>query len=310
MKFQIFSGKDFFKMHQQEKFCVKWNDFQENISSSFRLLRRDGDFADVTLACEDGKTIEAHKIILSSSSNFFQKILRKKQHPHPLIFMRGLRSEELESLLDFCYFGEASVLQTNLDSFMVLAEELQILGLANDNDNKQQKSNAEEESYSAPNIVVVGLAETGPDSSLAQAQNLERLKSFSDFQTLSPPKFKSPTKEDDVSNRTPCVKIPKTEGNSEDQKTVLKMESDMFTNTDLEELNRMIDSMITKTANIYFGSNGSKSHKSTGRKRAWRCNVCGKEGPKNHIAGPIEELHHHTFRRITLKYITLHFRSR
>ena len=215
--------------------------------------------------------------------------------------MRGLRSEELESLLDFCYFGEASVLQTNLDSFMVLAEELQILGLANDSDNKQQKSNAvgEEESYSAPNIVVVGLAETESVSSLAQAQHLERLKSFSDFQTLSPPKFKSPVKEDDVSNRTLCVKIPKTEGNSEDLKTVLKMESDKFTNTDLEELNRMIDSMITKTANIYFGSNGSKSHKSTGRKRAWRCNVCGKEGPKNHIAGPIEELHH-----LTLHYIS------
>ena len=110
LKFQIFSGKDFFKMHQQEKFCVKWNDFQDNISSSFRFLRRDGDFADVTLACEDGKTIEAHKIILSSSSYFFQKILRKNQPPRPLIFMRGLRSEELESLLDFCYFGEASVL--------------------------------------------------------------------------------------------------------------------------------------------------------------------------------------------------------
>ena len=51
--------------------------------------------------------------------------------------MRGLKSEELEGLLDFCYFGEASIAQKNLDSFMVLAEELQIMGLADHNDEKK-----------------------------------------------------------------------------------------------------------------------------------------------------------------------------
>ena len=117
---------------------MKWNDFQENISSSFRLLRRDGDFADVTLACEDGRTLEAHRIILSSSSKFFQKILKQNQHPHPFLYMRGLKSEQLEDLLNFCYFGEANILQKNFDSFMVLAEELQIIGLVNDNNDENR----------------------------------------------------------------------------------------------------------------------------------------------------------------------------
>ena len=273
---------------QQEKFCVKWNNFQDSISSSFRLLRRNEDFADVTLACEDGKTLKAHRIILSSSSSFFQNILMQKQHPHPLVFMRGLKSEELEALLDFCYFGEASILQKDLDSFMALAEELQIMGLANHNDRKQKKTSiGEDESYLSQNIVVVGL----PDIDPYETQNLEKHKQYSDFQTLSPPKIKSSVQEDDALIPMPELKMAKLEEGTEDQGLVLKNESDIFASTDLEELNRMIESMISKTDHIYFGSNGSKSNKSRGRKRAWKCNVCGKEGPKNHITGHVEAKH-------------------
>ena len=41
-------------MSTTEKLCLQWNEFKENISSSFRDLREDREFADVTLACEDG----------------------------------------------------------------------------------------------------------------------------------------------------------------------------------------------------------------------------------------------------------------
>ena len=67
-----------------EKLCLKWNDYQDNVNLAFGSLREENDFADVTLACEDGQQIEAHKIILAASSPFFEKILRKSKHPHPL----------------------------------------------------------------------------------------------------------------------------------------------------------------------------------------------------------------------------------
>ena len=57
-----------------EKLCIQWNDFQENIKSVFEHLREDN-FADVTLVCEDGQQVEAHKVILASSSPFFQSCL-------------------------------------------------------------------------------------------------------------------------------------------------------------------------------------------------------------------------------------------
>ena len=53
-------------------------------------------------------------------------ILKRNRHPHPLIYMRGVNSEELGAIV---YFGEANIFQQNLDSFLALAEELRLSGL-------------------------------------------------------------------------------------------------------------------------------------------------------------------------------------
>ena len=117
-------------MSTTEKLCLQWNDFKENITSSFRVLREDKEFTDVTLAFEDGQQIGAHKVVLASSSPFFMELLKKTMHPRPLIYMRGLRSEDFLAIMDFLYYGEANVLQENLDSFLALAEELRLKGLS------------------------------------------------------------------------------------------------------------------------------------------------------------------------------------
>ena len=103
-------------MNSSEKLCLQWNDFRENITIAFKELREDKDFADATLACEDGEHIEVHKTVLASSSPFFMDLLKKHKHPHPLILMRGIKSKHLASVLDFLYRGEANVEQEDLDS--------------------------------------------------------------------------------------------------------------------------------------------------------------------------------------------------
>ena len=110
-----------------EKLCLQWNDFKENVSSAFGDLRQDEEFTDITLACEDGQQVEAHKVVLLASSPFFQNILNRNKHPHPMIYMRGIRPENLMAMVDFFYHGEANVYQEHLDSFLILAEELQHL---------------------------------------------------------------------------------------------------------------------------------------------------------------------------------------
>ena len=48
-----------------EKLCLQWSDFQDNVKNAFGHLQDTTDFVDVTLACEDGQHIEAHKVILA-----------------------------------------------------------------------------------------------------------------------------------------------------------------------------------------------------------------------------------------------------
>ena len=117
-----------------EKLCLQWNQFQDNVKKAFGNLRESTDFADVTLACEDGHQIEAHKVILAASSQFFQNILKNSKHSHPLIFMRGVKADELAAMVDFMYYGEANVYRQNLASFLVISEELQLQGLKSPDD--------------------------------------------------------------------------------------------------------------------------------------------------------------------------------
>ena len=126
-------------MNTDEKLCLQWNDFKENVSSAFGDLRQDKEFTDVTLACEDGQQVEAHKVVLIASSPFFLHILNRNKHSHPLIYMRGVRPENLLAMVDFFYYGEANVYQENLDSFLVLAEELQLKGLRGNQTEKEQE---------------------------------------------------------------------------------------------------------------------------------------------------------------------------
>jgi len=111
-----------------EKFCLRWNDFESNISVAFRELRDDKDFFDVTLACDD-EQISAHKVILSACSPFFRNILRRNPHQHPLLYLKGVKYSDLQSVLNFMYHGEVNVAQEELNSFLAVAEDLRVKGL-------------------------------------------------------------------------------------------------------------------------------------------------------------------------------------
>ena len=113
---------------QDEKLCLNWNDFQDLVKVSFGELRTDTDFTDVTLACED-QSIKAHKVVLSACSPFFKKLLKTHPHPQPMIYMKGMKASSLTAIMDFLYLGEANVFQEELNSFLALAEELQLKGL-------------------------------------------------------------------------------------------------------------------------------------------------------------------------------------
>jgi len=138
-----------------EMFCLRWNDFERNIICSFKEIRDDSSFFDVTLAC-DNEQIQAHKVILSACSPLFRDILLRNPHQHPLVYLKGVKYTDLQSLLDFMYHGEVNVAQEQLNSFLAVAEEFKIKGLTQkQSNNSHQTSTASQPKSSFQNPVSV-----------------------------------------------------------------------------------------------------------------------------------------------------------
>ena len=104
-------------MSSGEVLRLNWTDYESNIHNTFFHLKEEKDFSDVTLVCADGK-VEAHKVILSACSPFFQRILKENPHTHPLIYLKGVKFTDLESILQFIYLGKVEVLTSNIDVFL------------------------------------------------------------------------------------------------------------------------------------------------------------------------------------------------
>jgi len=147
-------------MASSEKFCLKWNDFESNVSQAFCELRDEKDFFDVTLVCGDSQ-VSAHKVILAASSQFFRNILRANPHQHPLLYLRGVRHKELLSILSFMYKGQVNIAQEELSTFLSVAEDLKIKGLTQshaDTGPRQDKS----EKVSSANTRSGGMSDPVP----------------------------------------------------------------------------------------------------------------------------------------------------
>ena len=196
--------------------------------------------------------MEAHKLVLISSSPFFLNLLKKKKkHPHPLVYMRGLKYENLLSMVNFLYHGEANIFQENLDSFLAMADELQLKGL-----NKTEREEEEVESVS----------KNDSDRRRSQLSN-----------TMSRNNIVATSKDDATSqgwkNKVEMSSAPET--------AIALMLNSFSGNTNLEELDEKVKSMMTFSEN--------KLSKQKGRARI--CKVCGKEGQMIAIMNHIEANH-------------------
>ena len=59
----------------EQPFVLKWNDYHTSILNSFKVLRDQEDFIDVTIACGT-KSFMAHKVVLSACSPYFHSMLK------------------------------------------------------------------------------------------------------------------------------------------------------------------------------------------------------------------------------------------
>ena len=111
----------------QKKYTLTWHTYPDHLRGMMREMMTSGDFADVTLVCDDKKSIRAHRNILSACSTVFKNILQMHtQSNHPVIYMRGVQFSEIESILQFMYVGEARLSEERTNEFMCVVKDLEI----------------------------------------------------------------------------------------------------------------------------------------------------------------------------------------
>jgi len=132
---------------------IQWGKFMSNIISKFSDYFTEKRFPDVTLVSDDGIPFQAHKFVLSIFSPVLKNLLSSNPHSHPLIYLSGVKSEELSSILQFIYHGKVSINPKMLKKIAQAAEDLKIkqligITLANkikpDDDKKETSANCED----------------------------------------------------------------------------------------------------------------------------------------------------------------------
>jgi len=118
-------------MAAEDKFSLRWNDFESSLSASFQQFR--GSLLDVEILCSSGAVLAAHRLVLCACSEVLREALLRVRPPStssgPVLVLLDTDKQDLECLLDFMYRGEALVSQERLQSFLNLAEKLQVAGL-------------------------------------------------------------------------------------------------------------------------------------------------------------------------------------
>ena len=103
--------------------------FQEepprDIRQTSYQMQIDNEFTDVTLVTRDGKSIRAHKLILSAASPLLKRMIMDQNIN--AIYMWDVSNSIMESLIRYMYLGEVTVHQGECTHFCNIAESLELM---------------------------------------------------------------------------------------------------------------------------------------------------------------------------------------
>jgi len=117
-------------MAQKDILGVKWNFHYETVFSMMQGLTKEDNFTDVTIVSGDELLdYQVHKFVLSAVSPVFKEILLNNPHEHPVIYLNGMKEQELQFLLQLIYFGRTTIYDSQVDAFFKVLEEFKLTGI-------------------------------------------------------------------------------------------------------------------------------------------------------------------------------------
>ena len=117
----------------QEQFNLNWHTFSDHLKEMMLKLMESNETADVTLVCEDKTKFKAHKFVLISCSPVFQSIINDlPKMGDSVIYLRGVLAQEMKSILQFMYLGQATLYHDRMNEFLNVAKSLEIKEISKD----------------------------------------------------------------------------------------------------------------------------------------------------------------------------------
>ena len=107
---------------------LNWDSSKHQIVGNLKQIWEDETFTDVTLAFDDDVQIKTNRTLLAAVSPVLRGALKSVSGVNSCIFLFGLESSLMKSLLDFVCLEEIDIQKENLDKFINTATKLKING--------------------------------------------------------------------------------------------------------------------------------------------------------------------------------------
>ena len=117
-----------------DQFNLNWHSYNDHLKEMMHNLLVSHESSDVTLVCEDKTKFKAHKFVLNACSPVFQSIINELPQKDPVIYLRGVHAQEMKSILQFMYLGQATFYQDRMNEFLNVAKSLEIKEISKDVD--------------------------------------------------------------------------------------------------------------------------------------------------------------------------------
>ncbi|XP_025418146.1 modifier of mdg4-like [Sipha flava] len=222
-----------------QQYCLRWKYHHSNLQAMFSQLLERESYCDVTLACE-GKTLRAHKVMLSACSTYFDSILSQHDEDKAIVILKDVKFSDIQALVSFMYKGEINVENTELSSLLKTAEELKIKGLAevswrSDQDQQNQNLNV-----------------TTDESNISKKRKLD---------TVTPTTTANIKKEFIEKQETDDMDVADIENDSEPDQSIWEPEMQHVVDTDNVELSKTTTGNVNVTT---FSSEEDRANSTSG----------------------------------------------
>lgn len=137
---------------EPHQYNLRWRNHRKNFFDELENLFKTDLLTDINLILEGGRVVPCHKMVLATTSLAFRDFLLKNPEALDMI-IPGVTYDQMRTLLEYMYSGQAQIMYSELSSLLKVAEQLKIKGLTTDSESdgsNSPSSSVQERATAAP----------------------------------------------------------------------------------------------------------------------------------------------------------------